>query len=480
MLLAGLAPAGAQTLTAHQQRAFDIFKELVEINTAVMTGDTARAAEAMAARLRAAGFADGDVHVLLPAPRKGNLVARLRGTGKRKPILLLAHTDVVEARREDWSVDPFRLTERDGHFYGRGTTDNKFMASAFVANLIRYKQEGYTPERDIIVALETDEEIFDAQAMGIRWLLANHRPLIEAEFALNEGGRVGLRGGKPVWNSVQTSEKVVVTYRLEVTNRGGHSSLPTKDNAIYRLAEGLVRLSKFSFPFKLNETTSAFFARAADLENPQTAADMRAIAAGRPDTDALAITRLSANPIYNAQMRNTCVATQLEGGHAPNAPQTARATVNCRLLPGEPVAEVEATLARVLADEQIKIMRLGGPLPSMPSVLHAEIMQAYRDAHWRVLARRPHHPDHERGRNRQRLPAQCRNPDLWPFRPGRRRGRLPRPRQGRAHPRQGLPRRPRVSLPARQDAVGPGLACRQQAGSRIASPGSAAGTRLQG
>ena len=375
IFLASFGSASAEPRTSHQQLALDIFKELVEINTVTATGDTARAAEAMAVRLRAAGFAASDVQVLVPAPRKGNLVARLRGTGKRKPILLLAHTDVVDARPEDWSVDPFKLTEREGYFYGRGTTDNKFMAAVFVANLIRYKQEGYTPERDIIVALEADEEIGDAQGLGIRWLLANHRPLIDAEFALNEGGRVGLKAGKPMWNSVQVAEKVFMSYKLEATDRGGHSSLPTKDNPIHRLAEALARLSKFSFPFKLNEVTRTFFSRAAELESSQTAADMRAIAAGRPDLDALSITRLSANPMYNAQLRTTCVATQIQGGHAINAlPQRASATVNCRVLPGEPIAEVYATLKRVLADDGISITPFGGPVLSTPSSLHGEIM----------------------------------------------------------------------------------------------------------
>ncbi|MFZ0852367.1 MAG: M20/M25/M40 family metallo-hydrolase [Hyphomicrobiaceae bacterium] len=377
ILLLPFASSSAQTLTPHQQIAFDIYKELVEINTVTATGDTERAAEAMAARLRAAGFAGSDVQVFSPAPRKGNLVARLRGTGKRKPILLLAHIDVVDARREDWSFDPFKLTEREGYFYGRGTTDNKFMAAAFVANLVRYKKEGYTPERDIIVALEADEEIGDAMGLGIRWLLTHHRPLIDAEFALNEGGRVGLKAGKPMWNSVQVAEKVFISYKLEATDRGGHSSLPTKDNPIHRLAEALTRLSKFSFPFKLSEITRTFFSRAAEAENPQTAADMRAIAAGHPDVDALSITRLSANPIYNAQLRTTCVATQIQGGHAVNAlPQRASATVNCRVLPGEPIGELYATLRQVLADDGISITPFGGPVLSTPSPLHQEIMGA--------------------------------------------------------------------------------------------------------
>jgi acetylornithine deacetylase/succinyl-diaminopimelate desuccinylase-like protein len=370
-------PAWADPLSADQQRALDIFKELVEINTVTATGDTLQAAEAMAARLRAAGFSGPDLQVLSPAPRKGNLVARLRGTGARKPILLLAHLDVVEARREDWSMDPFKLTEQDGYLYGRGTSDDKFMAAAFVANLIRYKQEGYKPERDIIVALETDEEILDRNAMGIQWLLRNHRQLIDAEFALNEGGGVAMRNGKAFRNSIQTSEKVVVNYRLEVKDRGGHSSQPRKDNAIYRLAEGLVRLSKFNFPIRLNETTRAFFERAAGQESEQLAAEMRSVASERSDLEALSIVRLSSIPFYNAQLRTTCVATMLDGGHAGNAlPQTVRALINCRVLPGEAIDEVKATLVRVLADEQITITQLGQPVLSTPSALRQEIMEA--------------------------------------------------------------------------------------------------------
>src|SRR5712692_718737 len=360
-----------------QRLARDIYKELVEINTVTATGDTAKAAEAMAARLRAAGFPAGDVQVFTPAPRKGNLVARLRGTGARKPILLLAHLDVVEARREDWSVDPFKLIEKDGYFYGRGTADDKFMAAAFVANLIRYMQEGYKPDRDIIVALETDEEILDRDALGIQWLLKNHRDVIDAEFALNEGSSVGLKNGKPIRNSIQTSEKVSLSYQLEVKNRGGHSSLPTKENAIYRLAEGLARLSKFNFPFKLNETTRAYFERTAELEGEQVAADITSVLSGRPDPASLSFVRLSANPVYNAQLRTTCVATMLEGGHAYNAlPQAARATVNCRIIPGEKVEDVTATLKRVLADDQISLTPIGQPVLSDPSAFEEGLLSA--------------------------------------------------------------------------------------------------------
>jgi acetylornithine deacetylase/succinyl-diaminopimelate desuccinylase-like protein len=366
-------PVHTQILTAQQQLALDIYKELVEINTVTETGDTGRAAEAMAARLRAAGFDAADVQVFKPAPRKGNLVARLRGTGARRPMLLLAHLDVVEAKPEDWSTDPFMLIEKDDYFYGRGSGDDKFMAAAFVANLIRYKQDGYKPDRDIILALETDEEIIDRDAVGIQWLLKNHRDLIDAEFALNEGGPVGLKGGKPIRVTVQTSEKVSLSYLLEVKNRGGHSSVPTQDNAIYHLAEGLARLSKFAFPLKLNETTRRYFERTAEIESEQVAADIRSVISGTPDVTTLS--RLSGYPFYNAQLRTTCVATLLEAGHAYNAlPQAARSTVNCRIMPGEPVDEVKATLVRVLADPQISVSQIGQPVLSAPSPLNEVIM----------------------------------------------------------------------------------------------------------
>ena len=344
----------AQTLTPQQQLARDIYKELVEINTVTMTGDTGLAAEAMAARLRAGGFADADVQVFHPASRKGNLVARLHGSGVRKPILLMAHTDVVEAKREDWSFDPFKLTMQDGFFYARGSSDDKFMAAAFVANMIRLKQEGYAPDRDLILLLETDEEIGDINTVGIQWMIKNHRNLIDAEFALNEGGRIVLKDGKPIRSDLQTSEKAFINYTFEVKNRGGHSSLPSKDNAIYHLAEGLTRLEKFDFPIDLNETTRAWLERGAPLEDAQIGADMNSVASGHPDP--AAVTRLTGMPPYNAQLRTTCVATMLEAGHASNAlPQTARATVNCRVLPGERFEDVQKTLVRVVADAQVSV-----------------------------------------------------------------------------------------------------------------------------
>jgi acetylornithine deacetylase/succinyl-diaminopimelate desuccinylase-like protein len=367
--------AAAQTLSPNQQQTRDIYKELVEINTVTPTGDTGKAAEAMAARLRAAGFAGADVQVFNPAPRKGNLVARLHGTGARKPILLMAHLDVVEARQEDWTVNPFKLLEEGGYFYGRGSGDDKFMAATFVANMIRYKQEGYKPDRDIILLLETDEEILDANAVGVQWMLKNHRDLIDAEFALNEGGGVGLKNGKALRNNIQTSEKVPVNYSLEVDNSGGHSSLPRKDNAIYQLAEGLGRLSRYDFPVKLNETTRAWLERAAAQEDPRLGAAMNSVASGQSDPAAVAL--LSDVPAYNAQLRTTCVATMLEAGHAFNAlPQSAQATVNCRVLPGEPIEEVRKTLVRVVDDVQIIVTPTWTHVYSKPSPLTPEIVQA--------------------------------------------------------------------------------------------------------
>ncbi|MDQ2920819.1 MAG: M20/M25/M40 family metallo-hydrolase [Acidobacteriota bacterium] len=363
-------------LSSHQQLLREIHKELVEINTTDSVGSTTQAAEAMAARLKAAGFPAEDVQVLVPPgnARKGNLVARLRGTGKQRPILLLAHLDVVEARKEDWSpdLDPFKWIERDGFLYGRGSIDDKAMAAIFVSNLIRYKQEGFRPQRDIIVALTADEE--GGSFNGVAWLLKNHRDLVDAEFGLNEGGGGRERNSKQLFNGVQASEKISLSFQLEVKNKGGHSSLPIKDNAIYHLAGGLDRLGKFDFPINLNEVTRAYFERMATVETGQMASDMKALF--QPVQDPAAISRLSNTPLYNSMMRTTCVATRLEGGHANNAlPQTARAVVNCRILPQESAAEVQQTLVTVLADNQISVKPIGQAKPSPPSPLNAQIMQ---------------------------------------------------------------------------------------------------------
>jgi acetylornithine deacetylase/succinyl-diaminopimelate desuccinylase-like protein len=372
LLLATTAAAAPPPLDAKtKQMVFDIYKELIEINTTDSSGNNTTAAEAMAARLKSAGFPAADIHLLGPNPRKGNLVARLHGTGKEKPLLLLAHLDVVEARREDWSMDPFVLTEKDGYYYGRGTSDDKAMAAIWIATLIRLKQEGFVPNRDLIVALTADEET-GGPFNGVAWLLKEHRDLIDAAFAFNEGGSGRLKEGKRLYNGVGASEKVYVTFGLETRNKGGHSSAPRKDNAMYQLANGLVRLEKFEFSVVLNEVTRAYFARLATIEEGQTAADMKAVVAG----DAAAAARLSETPAYNSQLRTTCVATRLEGGHADNAlPQMAKATINCRVLPGQSADEVRDTIARVLDDPGIEITWIDRPKPSVPSPLTPAVMQ---------------------------------------------------------------------------------------------------------
>jgi acetylornithine deacetylase/succinyl-diaminopimelate desuccinylase-like protein len=357
------------------QVAHEIFKELVELDTTQSNGDTAKAAHAAAARLIAAGFPASDVTVFEPAPKRGNLVARLHGTGAKQPILLVAHLDVVEANRADWTTDPFKLVEQDGFWYGRGTADDKYMAAAWLANMIRWKREGFRPSRDLVVVLETDEELVAAAQVGMTWLLANHKDMLDAAFALNEGGGVAVRDGKPAWVSLQTAEKVFQSFTLEVKNKGGHSSQPRKDNAIYELADALVKLEKLEFPVELNDTTRNYFAKTAALEHGQLAADMTAVLAPHPDPAAIA--RLSESPAYNAQLRTTCVATRLEGGHADNAlPQLARATVNCRLVPGDKVEDVQATLVKTLGDPNVAVTALERDVASEPSPIDAQLVAA--------------------------------------------------------------------------------------------------------
>ena len=375
-LLAAVATTRAEDPLPPDAQLFrQIYRELVEINTTESAGDTVRAAEAMAARLRAGGLPAADIRVLSSGPRKGNLVARLRGTGARRPLLLIAHIDVVEAKAEDWDFDPFRLQEVDGYFRGRGTIDDKAMASIFVANVIRYVAEGFRPDRDIILALTTDEELSDSPHDGARWLLEHHRDLIDAELAINEGGGGALKDGSPARMSVQLAEKVYQSYRLEVKDPGGHSSLPRRDNPIYRLAQGLGRLAKYDFPVRLNAVTRAYFDKAAATEDRDVAAAIGSLLGGSSDPQALA--PLSERAPYNAQIRTTCVATLLEAGHAENAlPQTARATVNCRIMPDEPVAEVERTLLRVIDDPKIAVIPIGQAVLSPPSPLNPELMTA--------------------------------------------------------------------------------------------------------
>jgi acetylornithine deacetylase/succinyl-diaminopimelate desuccinylase-like protein len=383
------APLAAQPrLTPHQQLAREVYEELVEINTVDdSVGSTTRAAEAMAARFRAAGFPAADVRVLVPDghPRKGNLVVRYRGRGAPnagKPILLLAHLDVVAARREDWPRDPFTLYEENGYFLGRGTADDKAMAAIFVANVLRYKREGWAPERDLILALTADEE--GGPINGVSWLVEKHRPLIDAAYAINEGGGGTLTAdGKPLLHSVQAAEKVYSDYTFTATNTGGHSSVPRADNAIYALGDALARVARFRFPVALNPVTRGFFEQTAKVEpRADMAAAMRALvatpaSAGVTSIDSAAAT-LSRDDRYASMLRTTCVATMLRGGHAPNAlPQRAEANVNCRIVPTSGSAETLAILRRVVADTAVAVTladtaRVGTP----PSAIEPGLLAA--------------------------------------------------------------------------------------------------------
>src|SRR5205809_1349139 len=358
---------------AERRLARDIFRELIEINTTDSLGNTPRAARVMAQRLLAAGFPAPDVRVLIgPDAKHGNLVARYPGTSGGRPIIGFAHLDVVPARRADWSVDPFTFLEKDGYFYGRGTTDDKVGDAIMVADFIRLRRARFKPQRDLIMVLTGDEE---TAGSCIAWLVNKHRDLIDAEFALNTdaGGGV-LRDGRRVMFSVQASEKVYATYALEATDKGGHSSLPRPaDNPVYRLAPGLGRLAAYQFPVKLNEVSRGFFERSAALETGALAEDMRGVLKDPPDSSAVA--HLSAVPFYNSKLRTTCVATLMQAGHAENAlPQSAQVTVNCRILPGEPAAEVAATLERLAGDDRIALRTVYTPIPSPPSPLTPAIM----------------------------------------------------------------------------------------------------------
>jgi acetylornithine deacetylase/succinyl-diaminopimelate desuccinylase-like protein len=356
-----------------EQLARDILEQLVDINTADSAANVTAASEAMAKRLRDAGFPDSDIHVDGDDPRFKNLVVRYRGAGKAKPVLLLAHLDVVEALRSDWSLDPFHFFEKDGYFYGRGTVDDKAEAACWIANLIRYKQEGFVPAGDIIVALTSGEE--SGEHNGVEWLVRNHRDWIDAGLALNEGGDGAIRNGQKVANYVQASEKIYYSVELKATNPGGHSSVPRTDNAIYELAGALLRVSRHQFPPELNPLTQTYFERTGQIGTGKIAAAMRKVAK-RPH-NRRAIKTLAADPHENAVLRTTCVATRLAAGHADNAlPQTATALINCRVLPEDKPDEVLRSLREVVNDPKVEVTAVTKPRIAPASPLTPEFMQA--------------------------------------------------------------------------------------------------------
>jgi acetylornithine deacetylase/succinyl-diaminopimelate desuccinylase-like protein len=382
-LLAASLVAQVLAPESERQLAREIYKEMVEIKSGFSTGSTTPVAEAAARRLRAAGFPDSDIFIGGAIPTKANLVVRYHGTGARRPMLLLAHTDVVEAKREDWSTDPFQFLEKDGYFYGRGTGDDKAQAAVWIANLIRYKREGFKPDRDIIVALTADEE-GGGPYHGVTWLIKNHKELIDAEFCLNEGGWGEMAGGKRISNDVQVSEKYVINFRLEVRNKGGHSSMPVPDNAIYHLAGALERLSKFGFPLKTNEVTKAYFQAMSKIETGPIKSDLAKVAEGSQE----AMQRVAAaSPAWNSTLRTTCVATEIEGGHAKNAlPQLAAATVNCRVLPEDSAEYVRSSLQKAFADEQVHISTVDDVHKGPASPLRDDLFRAVSrltDTMWR-------------------------------------------------------------------------------------------------
>ncbi len=374
----------AEELQPYQTLAKSILAELVEINTTNSVGDNTAAAQAMANRLLAAGFPPEDVQVLAPAPRKGNLVARYRGKNLGlKPLLLLAHIDVVEADPADWTLAPFTFHEEGDYFIGRGVSDDKDEAAIHIANFIRMREEGFVPDRDIVVALTADEE--GGEHNGVQWLLAEHPDLMMAEYALNEGGGGNLNdAGVPVSNTVQASEKVYQSYTLEVTNPGGHSSLPERDNAIYRLADALAKVRDYEFPIVLNQITTLYFQRRAELESGELAAALSGVTLTPPDPSA--VSYFYDKPFYNSRLRTTCVATMFEAGHAENAlPQRATATVNCRVLPDESINGVLATLNRVIDDPTVQVSPIAAATQSPVSPLTPpllKIMETITDELW--------------------------------------------------------------------------------------------------
>ncbi|WCM29567.1 M20/M25/M40 family metallo-hydrolase [Sphingomonas sp. QA11] len=371
--------ATAQTQAPRpDQLAFrDLYRELVETDTSVSTGSCTAAAEKLAARLKAAGYTD-DQLTLFKAdgfPLDGGLVAQLPGTSpKAKPMLLLGHLDVVNARREDWQRDPYKFIEEDGYFYGRGTSDMKAMVATWVDTLIRFKQQGYKPKRTIKLALTCGEES-GARMNGAQWLAENRPELIAAEFALNEGGGGRTDGhGKVVTQAMQVGEKSNRSFEVETTNPGGHSSIPIDDNAIYELADAIEKLRAYTFPVRFNDTTRAFFAKAGAERNDETGRAMAALAANPADRAAEAI--VSADRTFNSMLRTTCVATMLEAGHAVNAlPQRAKATVNCRIVPGEDGDTTRAALIAAIGDAKTKVTMVGRLRPvAVPPPLDPKIM----------------------------------------------------------------------------------------------------------
>jgi acetylornithine deacetylase/succinyl-diaminopimelate desuccinylase-like protein len=376
-LRAGQASSASRPTRAGEQAFRALYKELVEINTTLSEGSCTAAANAMKAHLVRAGYPESDLHVIAPPnqPKHGNLIALLPGTDANlKPLMLLAHLDVVEARREDWIRDPFTLVEEGGYFYARGAADDKSMASIFTDSMVRFRQEGYKPRRGVKLALTCGEETPNT-FNGVSYLLEHHRALIDAAFALNEGGggRMDPKTGAYQYNGIQAGEKLYQDFTLETVNQGGHSARPTPDNAIFQMVQALAKIQVFEFPVEFNEVTRGFFARYGEIVGGAEGADMKAAAA---NGDAAAVTRLKKNPTLNGMLHTTCVPTMIDGGHAFNAlPQHVTANVNCRIFPGHEAEEVRQTLIRTIGDAGVKVSFQAEPEKAgPPPVLTPDIM----------------------------------------------------------------------------------------------------------
>ena len=368
LLAIAALPLAAQQPTDAVREAREILAEMVGSNTSLGRGDVTPLAEKLAARFRAAGVPAADVVVIGPAAKNRNLVVRIRGKGPAKPVLFLSHLDVVDALREDWSLEPFTLTEKDGWLYGRGTADDKGPGATLIAGVLALARSKVVPERDVVLALTSGEENDDEP--GVQWLLKHRRELVDAEFVFNfDAGGPALEAGELKWLELQGSEKVYYTVSLSVRNPGGHSSLPRADNAIYRLSAGLGRLATLRFPIHLSDVTRAQLAAQARYVPAAEAAAIRA-AIALPLNRAAAERLAARSPGYNAILRTTCIPTMLTGGHAENAlPALAQATVNCRLIPGEPVEGVLVTIKRTVRDTAVVVAVVTPAKPSPPSPL---------------------------------------------------------------------------------------------------------------
>ena len=385
------ASAASAAPSADEAAFRDLYKQLVEINTTLSVGSCTQAAEAMRARLVAAGLPKGDTQILFPPerPKDGALIAVLHGSdAKAKPLLLLAHIDVVEAKRSDWQRDPFKLVEEDGWFYARGASDDKAMAAVFTDSVVRYLQSGFKPRRDVKLALTCGEEtpnVFNS----VQWLITTHADALRAGFALNEGAGGELdANGKPAALQIQAGEKVYQDFELVSDDSGGHSSRPKPpgNNPIVRLSDGLGKIGAYNFPILLNDTTRAYFKAEMELEPAPIAADMRAVLANPQDEKA--VLRLwNINPSWNGMLRTTCVPTEIEGGHAPNAlPQHVHANVNCRILPETSAADIQKQLGQIVSDDKITVKPVGVLDTQVvpPPPLSQQIMKPVRDVADRI------------------------------------------------------------------------------------------------